>query len=534
MKNKIINFWPTHDFQIRKTQELVLEWLEKQPSDIKHYICEMPVGTGKSLIGYTFAEWQGRNSAFFTPQKILQKQYENTFKGKIFSLYGKGNYLCKSKATSCDIGSLLKPRCVSCPVKDAYSEAYSSKHIVVNYALGFSLSMIPNENNIMVRNTFVFDECHSIEKILTDLNTLTISEFKCSQLKIAFQKIDSDFDILNWVSTVYKNSVAHQLNILESQVEEIENSLLNNKSLTKDNVSIMKKYYDLLEHNKKLDKIITTDRQDIFNKYALIKEDKLYKFRELFGKDIFKRFIEPNAQNFLHMSATILNKDQYCDDLGIDKTKTAFISLPSEFPVDNRTIFFIPKIKMTYGWDKEKNTSARREALGAIVDLCNDHHKDDNGIIHSGSFAVSKWLIRDLEKMVPHKIMHHSPDADGNAENRDSVIDEFLQESEGPKLLISPSINEGLDLVDNRARFSITIKVPFPNITDAWVKKRMNISNEWYKRQALVQIIQGTGRIVRSKDDWGVNYILDESFLNLYRTMYEFIPDWWKESLIIY
>jgi Rad3-related DNA helicase len=530
MKVDVEKYWPHKNFKIRDSQKLVLDWMGEQPSDIKHYICEMPVGTGKSLIGYTFSEWKGGNSAFFTPQKILQKQYEETFKGKIFSLYGKGNYICKSKATSCDIGSIIKPPCGGCPAKAAMSTAIESKHIVVNYSLGFLLSMIPN---MIKRNSFIFDECHTIEKVLTDLNTLSISEFKCNHLKIPFQKFSSDFDILNWVSSSYKEGVNNQLNILESQVEEIGDTMWNNKSLTKDNLSILKRYHELVEHSKKIDNIITSDKQDIFNKYALVKEDKLYKFKELFGKDVFKRFIEPNANNFLHMSATILNKDQYCSDLGIDPSKVAFISIPSEFPVKNRTTFYAPAIKMTYGWDKEKNEQARNDALNTIIDLCNEHHKNENGIIHTGSFAVSRWLIQDLQNMIPHRIMHHSPDAEGNAENRDLVIDEFIQPSDEPKLLISPSITEGLDLCGDRARFSIIMKVPFPNISDAWVKRRMNISNEWYKRQALMHIIQGTGRIIRSKEDWGINYILDESFISLYRSMYEFIPTWWKEALVM-
>ena len=530
---EIKKFWP-NEFKIRKTQESVLNWLEDQPSDTKHFICEMPVGTGKSLIGYTFAQWKGGNSAFFTPQKILQKQYENTFGNKIFSLYGKGNYICHSKSTSCEVGGILKPSCDNCPAKTAMETAFTSKHIVVNYALGFLLSMIQSEKNLMSRNTFVFDECHSIEKILTDLNTLIISEFKCNQLRIPFKKMESDYDIFNWTTSEYKDGILNHLKTLESQVSEIEFSLSNHKSLTKDNISIMKKYYDLVDHTKKLDKITIINKQDIFEKFVLVKEEKLYKYKELFGKETFKRYIEPNAKNFLHMSATILNKEQYCNDIGIDPNKTAFVSLPSEFRIENRAIFYIPKVKMTYGWDKENNKIPRQNALDTIVDLCNDNHKNDNGIIHTGSFAIAKWLIKELNNMVPHRIMHHAPDEEGNAENRDLIISEFTEKSDLPMLLISPSITEGLDLYDERARFSITMKVPFPNISDAWVKRRMNISNEWYKRQALIQIIQSTGRIVRNKDDWGVNYIIDESFINLYRTMNEFFPEWWKESLVTF
>jgi Rad3-related DNA helicase len=58
----------------------------------------------------------------------------------------------------------------------------------------------------------------------------------------------------------------------------------------------------------------------------------------------------------------------------------------------------------------------------------------------------------------------------------------------------------------------------------------MSLSNTWYSIQALIAIIQGGGRVVRSPDDWGHVYILDSAWENLYRRAKYMIPKWWKDA----
>ena len=148
-------------------------------------------------------------------------------------------------------------------------------------------------------------------------------------------------------------------------------------------------------------------------------------------------------------------------------------------------------------------------------------------MIHTGSFAVAKWLVTELSGKIPHTITHHNPES---GYKRDTVIDEFQVVDGIPKILISPSVMEGLDLKDDKGRFAIICKVPYPNLTDAWIKKRMNLSGTWYSIQTLIGIIQGAGRTVRSADDFGHCYILDSNFSNLYNRNKSLIPKWWKDA----
>jgi Rad3-related DNA helicase len=225
------------------------------------------------------------------------------------------------------------------------------------------------------------------------------------------------------------------------------------------------------------------------------------------------------------MSATILNPDSFCRDLGINPNDAVFYSLDSDFPAENRPVIYMPQMKMNVNWNSDENHNNRKDMIDNIKKLM-EVHKDQSGIIHTGNFAIAKWLTEELEDVIPHEIFHHNPDS---GDNRNQIIQVF-QSTKKPAVLISPSITEGLDLTDDLARFAIIVKTPYKNIGDQWVKTRMELSSEWYQRQAIIDVIQGCGRIVRSKDDWGNVYILDQSWGYLYEKTKDMIPQWWKDA----
>ena len=224
------------------------------------------------------------------------------------------------------------------------------------------------------------------------------------------------------------------------------------------------------------------------------------------------------------MSSTILDKDGFCRDLGIPPEDAAFLSLDSDFPVENRQTFYMPQMKMNYGWNNAENAKGRERVVDTIEKLL-QIHKDDSGIIHTANFAIASWLVRELQGSIPHVIYEHSD------EDRNTTIDMFM-DSDEPSLLISPSSTEGLDLKDDLGRFAIFAKVPYGFLGDQWIKKRMEISSEWYTRNDMINIIQGGGRIVRSETDTGSVYIVDQSFDHLYRQTAGITPGWWRKAFV--
>jgi len=230
------------------------------------------------------------------------------------------------------------------------------------------------------------------------------------------------------------------------------------------------------------------------------------------------------AEKFLLMSSTILNHKSFCRDLGIDPSKAAFLSMESEFPSDERPVYYVPKMRMNAQWKSDDNNAQLKNYIDYMTQIIN-MHENDSGIIHTTNFAIAEYLVKNLK--VPHRILHHNPDG---RDDRNKVINAFTRNKK-PSILISPSITEGLDLVDDMARFAIFAKLGFPYMGDQWIKARMQLSKEWYQRQTNINLIQGCGRIVRSNTDWGNVYILDSSFGYLYSQTSHMFPDWWKDSL---
>lgn len=536
-KDNIYSYWPMKNSIPRISQNKVLDWIDSLPSHIKYILCEVPVGGGKSPLALNVSAWFGKNfgnSYILTPQKILQKQYENSFEKRfLHSLYGKSNYKCEQKSTNCELGSDIKPRCEVCPHRSAFQQIIYSPNVVLNYTLGLLLfKYVADDKIITPRKLIVFDEAHTLETHLTEFNAINISEFRCKQIgTVAFRQFTTMRNAIDWTRNTYMPALAGKISKINPIVQEIkETCAYEGRPPHGDELTTISLLKELVNHRDMiLEQIMEPDFERVYEDYVLVNEGKtLFKFKELYGRRNFRQFVEPMAERFMFMSSTILDKKAFCEDLGLNPDQAAFISIDSEFELDNRPIFYMPTTKMTFGWDKPENKKETDQMIYKIRELCNKMHGDESGIVHTGSFQIAKWLVERLEHKIPHRILHHNP---GNGRTRDQVIDEFQVLDDVPKLLISPSVTEGLDLKDDKGRFAIFAKVPYPFLGDAWVKKRMDLSNTWYTRQALISMIQGGGRIVRSKDDWGHVYILDSSFGGLLSRSGKMVPEWWEDSI---
>lgn len=510
----------------RPQQVHALEEIEKN-IDKKYIFCGMPVGTGKSAIAVTLANYLDgahKSSFILTPQKILQTQYEKSFmtedKRYFSTLYGKNNYTCRGKGVTCEIGSILKPKCGSCPHSYALQTASKSDHVVLNYAL--ALRSFKHTDVFKKRNLLVMDECHQLETILSDYNNLIVFKNVCEKYKVPWCKSKSLSEALDWVQTIYFPTMN---DVCKKMAEDCEPLLEENYKPSPVEITKIQQFVQMSEHVELLKTFLGMSEIEANEKFILnVTDDVSFKFKYLYGEYNFKTILEPMADKFLFLSATLFDYKEFCKNLNIPLHQTCFISAESDFDPENRPVLFKPVMKMSYGWDKPENKENRAEMIDYITTIL-QQHKTDKGIIHTGSFAVAQWLVKELAPYT-HEVIHHNP---GSNNDRDKAIDYFMKLKK-PSILISPSITEGLDLYDDLARFAIIAKVPFGQLTDEWIKARMEISKKWYMLRAITDVIQGCGRIVRSPDDYGAVYILDASFKYLYQQTQYSLPDWWKTA----
>jgi len=518
----ILNYWPIKS-PPRPNQIKALEWLENQ--NAKYIILEAPVGSGKSLIGLTYSRYlaAGKGSSFIlTPQRILQEQYEHTLDdNSIASLYGKSNYQCNQKSTTCDIGSLVKPRCSNCPHESAKGRAKSSPNVVFNYKL--ALLLFGYTQIFKPRQLMVLDECHTVEEHLTEFNSIAVYEKRAEKFGIKWRPQITLQYAHKWIKNTYIPAANDYLKKLFEEVEPLLDK--EGDELTHKDIKLLRDYNSLEDHIDDTAEFLCIPLQDIDNDFVLVHDKSMMKFKRITGAYSFDTIVKPMANNFLFMSSTILDHRGFCRDLGIDINDVAFLSIDSDFPVENRPVFFMPQMKMNAAWSNDENEDNRKKMLSKVMEIL-EMHGEESGIIHTANFKIADWLVKELEYAVPQQVLHHNPDS---GDDRNAIINQYMTTPK-PTILISPSITEGLDLKDDLGRFAIFAKVPFGFLGDQWIKKRLDMSQSWYQRRALIDVIQGGGRIVRSDKDTGNVYILDASWSYLFSQTRDMVPSWWRES----
>ena len=202
---------------------------------------------------------------------------------------------------------------------------------------------------------------------------------------------------------------------------------------------------------------------------------------------------------------------------GIKKEDVAFISIPSPFPVENRPTIVSPIASMS-SKNIDKGLPKMAQAVKAILDA----HPNEKGIIHCHSYKIAQYLKRNVRSS---RLITH------NSENRIKKLKIHMADSR-PTVLLSPSMQEGVDLKGDLSRFQILCKVPYPYLGDKLVKKRMHKWKWWYPLQTAKTIVQAVGRSVRSDEDHAVTYILDSNWSGFYNKNKNLFPEDFRKCVV--
>ncbi|WP_407305329.1 helicase C-terminal domain-containing protein, partial [Acinetobacter sp.] len=144
-----------------------------------------------------------------------------------------------------------------------------------------------------------------------------------------------------------------------------------------------------------------------------------------------------------------------------------------------------------------------------------DHHTKlgERGIVLAPSFAVVESLAETLRMMKGgYKVFEHV-----RGEKLAELLEQFKAYSGGPAVLLTPSGFEGLDLPGSLSRYTIIVKAPYASLGDKRIKVILETYPMIYAEAALMKIVQGAGRSVRSQDDYATTYILDTAAQKLWR-----------------
>ncbi len=227
------------------------------------------------------------------------------------------------------------------------------------------------------------------------------------------------------------------------------------------------------------------------------------------------------GEKFALLSATILNKDAFCRQVGLDPARVALVDVEHTFPVENRPLYDVTQGKMTY----EHREQTLPKIARLIVRLM-AHHPEEKGIIHAHSYAIAEQLADHLSSFgVGPRVRIHT------ADDRDGELSAWKASSD-PEVFIAVKMEEALDLKGDLARWQVLCKAPYLNTSDSRVARRLEEGQwAWYHRSALRTVIQACGRVVRAPDDYGATYLADSSLLDLFERATADTPPWFCEQV---
>lgn len=519
-------------YKPRKEQEDILDFVKASVNNKNKFILiDAPVGIGKSyaamLISNYFQEKNKNNKVdIITNTKILQEQYIDDFPF-INNLSGKNNYTCEGFHTSCDEGKELRDldysRCELCPFDTAMKNYIKGDISLTNFHL-YCIFAVYRQNMFEDRKAkiLIVDEAHDFDSTFCDFITLRLNENTIKGFELG---INEQNECINKLSDLkesidFYNYAKQILPMLEANIVSIRlecSGLAPNKRKSK-----LKKIKSIESSIDKFRNFITSYELNALNWILDVeqiqdakKKYTNYTISPLWGSIYLNQLVQKHYDHVIFMSGTILDRELFCFLNGIDSEETAYLHLDSPFPVENRKIYYKKQGKLSYN---EKQESWKK-VLPFINKIIN-HHSNEKGIIHCNSFEFASWIERDIKDS---RLLFHT------TENKDEVLKKHKASKKGT-VLVSPSMENGVDLKGDYSRFQVIVKVPFPSLSSNKIKKRLEDNPDWYYQKTIIDMVQSYGRSIRSYDDYAVTYILDSSFDTLIAKYKHKFPKYFTEA----
>lgn len=466
--------------------------------------------------------------------KQLQDQYAQEF--RIPTVKGRANFYCRNDdfESPCDIGTCQttpSSENFHCPYgvnrgetlffkKLAFRDSHggkfyfrSSEHCqyweqkadginspitLMNY--DYALLELNYVGHFGKRELMVLDEAHNIENKLMQRLEVNFSNKRLEKdiKKRIPQSMFEEDDPREWILP---------LEAISQDYKDLDKS-----QMPKRRANRMKRMIKRLDELKK-------SLENEPENWVIDTENEKVSFKPLQITKYAPDYLFSHANTCLFMSATILSDRMFCQWLGINPKESYFIKVDSPFPASRRPI----ELKLVGKMSKNRIKDTAPKTLPILKRIL-ERHKYDKGLIHTHNYRCQKFI---LDNMDDKRLIGH------NTANREEMLD-YFEKSNAPLVLVSPSMSEGVDLPNDKCRFQVIYKIPFPYLGDKQVNTRQQRDKRWYAYKTVMTLMQAYGRGMRAHDDECYTYILDANITMLFRSpLYRsLLPEFFKEAII--
>ena len=268
-------------------------------------------------------------------------------------------------------------------------------------------------------------------------------------------------------------------------------------------------------------------------------------------------FLNPrftDAHSVALFSATLSPPHFYTDTLGLPPN-TAWIDVASPFSHDQLAVSAVRNVSTRY--------TDRDKSLPRIACLIAQQYErvPGNYLAFTSSYDYLQKLWACFNQHYPH-INTWAQTRQMNEVQREQFLDRFSHTSQGIGFaVLGGAFAEGIDLPGNQliGAFIATLGLPQVNAVNEEIKNRMsryfensdensdqnsNVSHEknkeaktkaynyTYLYPGLQKVVQAAGRVIRTQQDTGVIYLMDDRFTQ--PEIQNLMPDWWRVQNIVH
>ena len=232
-------------------------------------------------------------------------------------------------------------------------------------------------------------------------------------------------------------------------------------------------------------------------------------------------------------SATLSPPQFYKETLGLPQT-TAWIDVASPFSSEQLYVAAVLNVSTRY--------NDREQSLTLIAALMAQQYKKAPGnyLAFTSSYDYLQRLERCFVERYPH-ITTWAQTRQMDEAGRSGFLRRFTTESQGIGFaVLGGAFAEGIDLPGRRliGAFIATLGLPQVNAVNEEIKTRMaayfeshgdetaKAYNYTYLYPGLQKVVQAAGRVIRTQDDTGVIYLMDDRFTR--PDVKKLLPAWWR------
>lgn len=235
------------------------------------------------------------------------------------------------------------------------------------------------------------------------------------------------------------------------------------------------------------------------------------------------------ARSATLFSATLSPWQFYSDTLGLPEN-TVCIEVESPFKAEQLSVRVLKRISTRY--------RHREQSLAPVADLMASQYREKPGnyLAFFSSFDYLQKVLDLFRERYPDIPVWEQARKMGEAE-REAFLARFTPASQGIGFaVLGGAFAEGIDLPGERlvGAFIATLGLPQLNPVNEEIRQRMSAAfgagyDYTYLYPGLQKVVQAAGRVIRTQQDNGIVYLIDDRFAR--PEVLRLLPDWWKVEI---